>query len=431
MKLSEVPPMTMVKVVEAKGRVCQDYWNTSLVTPGEQFILTHLASGVSGDYTRLWDRRVEREKMLTHDTTKAIEVEVMKQPALAVRAMNKEVAGKLGQVISPLSSIYFGSDPEVFGVDRTGTVVPAWLWTGEKAQGTDGDRTVPPKPYWDGWQAEFTLKPWACHAYGVDTIRHGLKACHDALTAKYPGGRLVGTPLFEIPEGQMAAASDHHVALGCRPSENAYGAFGQIPTNGRQLPVRMAGWHVHMATATMKPVPDPVEVVKMVDRTAGLLSVALLARLEHPLRRMYYGLAGEYRLPKHGLEYRTLSSACLWHPAICHLMLDMSRWGMYIASRGMSKLFQAKDEEVQEAINTLDVPLARRIIRRNRALFESGLTAMYSSAASLDAIILKGVRHHIELDMAGNWKFDGDWEGHSDGPGENYRSWSTSVLAGA
>jgi len=59
-----------------------------------------------------------------------------------------------------------------------------------------------------------------------------------------------------------------------------------------------------------------------------------MQNLDEPVRREYYGLAGEYRLPPHGLEYRSLSCAWIFHPKAAATILDLARRVVVYATSG-------------------------------------------------------------------------------------------------
>lgn len=72
------------------------------------------------------------------------------------------------------------------------------------------------------------------------------------------------------------------------------------------------------------------KLVPLLDILLGNTSV-LIDRDPHAAeRRKVYGRAGEYRLPKHGLEYRTLSNFWLRAYPLMHGMMGLARLGLDI-----------------------------------------------------------------------------------------------------
>ncbi|MDE1766613.1 MAG: hypothetical protein KGI27_10145 [Thaumarchaeota archaeon] len=310
------------------------------------------------------------------------------------------------------ATMTIGSDPEVFVVNKTGTLVPAFdFLPSEKEAIWDSS------PYWDGFQAEFKVNPATCHVVLTNNIRSKLVALHQKAKKHLKDSSLVGAPTMLVPKNVMDKASEEHVALGCAPSKNAYGHKGQVVSEGRDFPIRFAGFHIHHATKVYSGAvgttlyKDPVRLVKSMDNIGGVLSVSLLEGLEDPIRRQYYGLAGEYRTPSHGLEYRVISSAALWHPALSYIHLDFVRAGCQLAMHGLDTLWEGSEDETTHIINELDVDGARVALRRNQRLMQ-GLLGRYYPTFPLpphyferifDGLLMKGIRDFIELDMTKNW----------------------------
>lgn len=324
---------------------------------------------------------------------------------------------------------YIGTDPEIFvmGGKSRKKLIPAFEFLPSKEEGD---------VYWDGFQAEFRTTAGHCLAYLLDSIQSRLGDLLRVARRYDPTARLDATPLIKIPKRMMEKASEEHVALGCLPSKNAYGDSGMVVENGRALPVRVAGCHIHIQlnSQARDESKDIIPQIKMADAIAGILSVSVLEGLEHPRRRELYGLAGEYRTPAHGLEYRTLSSAILWHPALFSLMGDFVRVGCSIAKANLQYRWKASEEEVRHTINTLDVTMAREILSRNRKFVEECLWGLYcnkkrgdtlgcqpydvpSPSRIFDEFVMVGAKKYISLDVERNWHLsDREWIEHGEGP---------------
>src|ERR1019366_5440055 len=98
-----------------------------------------------------------------------------------------------------------------------------------------------------------------------------------------------------------------------------------------------------------------INMVKAMDAIAGVACVALFAKYDNPIRRQYYGLPGEYRLPKHGLEYRALSNAWLIHPLIMNLVIDFARKAAIMGKEGLFSKWKATEQETIDCITNCDV----------------------------------------------------------------------------
>lgn len=259
-----------------------------------------------------------------------------------------------------------GADPEIFAVTKTGRVLPAWEFLPEK--GPDCE------VFWDGFQAEFTTETETCLAWFLDHVRKGLMRVHKAAQAK--GGQLALTDVIEVPMDILETAEQKHVQFGCEPSKNAYNDHGQLDAKCRELELRFAGAHKHFGAGRMNET-QAIPIVKALDAIWGTVSVSMFEGLESPLRRIYYGKAGEYRLPPHGLEYRTPSNAWMCHPAIAQLSWTLARQAYYIGSSGWLHLWDATEEETRHVINTLDVAGARKILNRNMPVLKALLRGYF------------------------------------------------------
>ena len=307
-----------------------------------------------------------------------------------------------------------GADPEIFVKDGDGNVVPAWTFLPAKS--------LKGRYFWDGWQAEFQARATGtCLAYFVDGIRRDLMALNDNLP---PGAQLVMDSVVPVDTKGVSA---EHVALGCAPSFNAYGEPPLTGLNPRQIPFRFAGGHIHLGLERARFIGNWVEpAVKGMDRIVGLSAVCLARNMDNPIRRKFYGRAGEYRLPTHGLEYRVLSNFWLCAPEITHITFELARMGVTLGATNQNWLFAGSDAAVQAAINETDPDAAYALLRRNERLLKRLFkgTEMGNYSQTYDRIfemyweaLRGGVGAVIRdpNDLSGNWLFREDWAEHSDG----------------
>ena len=328
----------------------------------------------------------------------------------------------------PIVGKHLGSDPEIFVVDENDAVIPSWEFLPPKKTplplyGSNG-------AYWDGFQAEYTTSPHACMAYFVDDIQAGLYAIHQAAKKYNPKAHLSPYSVLPVDPEILRTAKDEHVEFGCMPSKNIYGLHGNtIP--GRQVPLRFAGGHIHLG---LKLTTKQLEAaVRGIDAVLGVPSVSLFAAFDIPARREYYGQAGEYRLPAHGLEYRTLSNAWLMHPVLTHLVYELARVGVDYGISGFDAF--GAQEEIRDIIQGTDFLAARAFMTRHKdlylSLFKRAKPFSYSSEQAYGAFF-NGADTFIKdpADFESNWSF-GDWVGHSDGPLKNWGNAYTHIAAGA
>jgi len=188
----------------------------------------------------------------------------------------------------------------------------------------------------------------------------------------------------------------------------------------------MSGWLVPKGYEAQQELFEPY--VKAFDKILAVYFVAAGAHLESPKRREYYGLAGEYRLPPHGLEYRTLSSVPLSHPAILNLAFEMTRGIIALVDCNAQDLWVSDRDETIGVINENNQKAARALITRNKELltiltqigrFESNNrkwgNKVYNIAMNgIDSVIMD------PGDFVNNWKFNGGWTGHGHGQNEGF-----------
>lgn len=325
-----------------------------------------------------------------------------------------------------------GSDPEIFAVNGEGELLPAYEFLKSKDE-TKAD-TPSKRAYWDGFQAEFTTEQRHCLAYHVDSIQLGLVRVLLAARAHDKKAKLSIENVVKIPEATMAKASQEHVEFGCDPSHNAYGVGGIRVLDARMLPYRFAGGHIHLDMGVV-PVTDAIPIVKAIDKIAGVATVGMFEKYDNPTRREFYGLAGEFRLPSYGLEYRVLSNAWLTHPAITHFTFELVRAAAKLQFVKMDSFWEGSEDEVQHVINRCDVAGARAIIKRNEKVYRRLLEGIYNGKKGSVAYgpettkscvtqgmraMLEGVHVFVNKDVERNWALSvktdkASWRIHSEG----------------
>ncbi len=301
-----------------------------------------------------------------------------------------------------------GSDPEMFVEDEHGEVVPAFNFLKAKT-------TIDEIPYWDGFQAEFSTVANTCLAYHVDSIRNGIYNLYQAALKHNPKAQLSIQTTMSVPNNVLKSAEEKHVQFGCMPSFNAYGMEG-IKLNGRDVPFRSAGGHIHFGIG-IQTHESAAPMVKALDAVLGVACVSLFADYDSPRRRSMYGLAGEYRLPSHGMEYRTLSNAWMCHPMITHAVFDLSRKALMLGRSGLLHFYKGDEAEIIRIINTCDVAAARSMIENNKDLYLTLFKSCYGNGdmTPLYRMFLDGVSSVVEKpgDLVSNWDLKGTWKTHS------------------
>ncbi len=326
-----------------------------------------------------------------------------------------------------------GSDPEIFVVDKKGEVIPAFEFLGGKDKPTKVDvnskalegHTNRPRSqplFWDGFQAEFNTHADTCLSWVIDSIFLALNTLNIEAKKHNPDARITIRPTIDVSPEQLENAKTEHVEFGCMPSYNAYGMEG-LKRNGREVQFRSAGGHLHFGIDGLSKDKARIEsYVKALDRIVGVACVALFQNFDDPRRRILYGLAGEYRMPKHGMEYRTLSNVWMCHPLIVNVIYDLARRVLSAVDKNIMDAWKTTDAETIACINNCDVKLAKKILKRNKFIFE-GLMFSISydkdKAKVLNYVFNNGVETIIANpdDVEGNWKLNDKFQGHCEGQG--------------
>jgi hypothetical protein len=305
-----------------------------------------------------------------------------------------------------------GCDPEIFVCDTADNLIPAFTFLPSKKSATS--------VFWDGFQAEFRTEACLCQAYLMDEIRTGLKR----IWRSAPHGACLSLDsVREIKD--VSRYTPEQVALGCEPSLNAYGEDPLFVPNPEALPIRFAGGHLHFGiNEAFSKIRCHVQknapaIVRMMDRIVGLASVCLAREIDTPVRRRFYGRAGEYRLPKWGLEYRVLSNFWLSDPKIAQLVFEIGRFAFKLGAVGADSIWMGPgDDEVRAIINECDAKAALQALETNSPLFETCITTFASKTLpKFWTAVRSGIGAVIPnpYDIEHNWILDGEWDDHSHG----------------
>jgi hypothetical protein len=323
-------------------------------------------------------------------TWEQMQAYVKANPAIT-GAIPIRTAGELRYQFDALSPVHetHGADPEVFLTDPSGEMVPAFSlaelaggkrietskssWT-DHGQGHDINATV----YNDGCAVEFSIPAGSCWAYGVDSIRAGLKSTYDTVAQPH-GLSMDWRDVLPIPKGFFSPTYKDELVLGCKPSFNAYGDQPDLP-EGHRFPLRTTGFHLHLGGRKLKNLPSSTydNIVSTMDLLVALPMTALVGHLEDRRRRIFYGRAGEYRTPKYGLEYRVLSPAVMRAPVLVHLAMELLRRAAAVGVNfAATSLYSGDFQIVRDIINTSNFEAAHAFIKQNKLLYEGFLTSVF------------------------------------------------------
>lgn len=276
-------------------------------------------------------------------------------------------------------SPFMGCDPEFFFTSKGEVIGAEKVFKKDGLQVTAGSKFII-----DGVQAELNPRPNHCRANLANEIVLCFQGLEHELRTNHKGVKADFSRTVEITEANLNELDEQSRKFGCAPSQSidkkkaAFNIAGIDPATYR---VRAAGGHIHIGDLQGNKdlskvkysqegmlralTTDHEKTVTMLDIICGNTSVLLDRNVGNIERRKVYGRAGEFRLPSHGLEYRTLSNYWLGSYPLMSFAFGMVRLAVQlIADEKNHKLFydtftsRVDMEAVHEAINNNDWDLA-------------------------------------------------------------------------
>lgn len=271
-------------------------------------------------------------------------------------------------------SPYMGCDPELF-FKTDGKVIGAEKVLPEKGL----VYTANSKIIIDGVQLELNPRPNYCRANLANEIREMFKLL--AAELKKQGGKVTTdfSRTIEIDKERLMQLDEKSRKFGCAPSKTIYEQAAGIKiedVNPEEYLVRAAGGHIHighggtthadkLGSGLFRALTKDYEkTVQMLDLIVGNTCVLIDRDAGNIERRKVYGKAGEFRLPAHGLEYRTLSNFWLMSYPLMSLAFGLTRLAVQLMSDTKhAEYYEAftskvKGENIKKAINNNDAKLA-------------------------------------------------------------------------
>lgn len=306
---------------------------------------------------------------------------------------------KIPQLSGTWISMSLGCDPEFFFTDAKGDVVGAEEVLGgpnAKHTGTyrhDGGVVAKNNSVFvDGVQAEFNMQPATCREVLSSEIQSCMISTANILRkfhGEYKMDLVHGT--VPITKKKLDFLSVKAREFGCKSSSNVYDKYATIGVDPKNYLFRSAGGHIHFGGMSgYKPdhyfnrsfYKTPDKTVMFLDYILGNTMVIVDRDPLQAERRKNYGRAGEYRSPKHGLEYRTLGNAWLRSYPLMSMAFSMGRFAVNVAIFNEFLNHEGKEQhklpedfilsrlierapivDVQRAINTNDDKLAWKNLR--------------------------------------------------------------------
>jgi hypothetical protein len=227
----------------------------------------------------------------------------------------------------------------------------------------------------DGVQAELNPRPHACRATLGNEIAWCFRKIKNELLKD--GNTIDFSQAVEVSKEEMDSLSASSKRFGCSPSHNAYAEDGnsKITVNPLVYRTRAAGGHIHLGPnpadtlETQRKIKDALDnhkiIVPILDLIVGNTCVLVDRNPSNIERRKVYGKAGEYRTPKYGLEYRTLSNFWLTSYPLFGMAFGLARLAVNIVandtedfSYSKALLEKVRMRDVVKAINENDFDLA-------------------------------------------------------------------------
>lgn len=173
--------------------------------------------------------------------------------------------------------------------------------------------------------------------------------------------------LIEVSQDEFDSLSGDSKRLGCMPSFNVYkGEGGKLKVKGETYRKRSAGGHIHLgddgSRTINKVLKDAKKLIPLMDAIVGNTSVLIDRDPANAIRREVYGRAGEHRLPKYGIEYRTPSNYWLRDYVLMSMVMGLSRFAVNILHSGKKNYDEfmsvVDTDDIRKAINENDFELA-------------------------------------------------------------------------
>lgn len=288
-----------------------------------------------------------------------------KKPKVVLATTSPRVV--LPRIGYQLSGLHLGCDPEAFFV-KDGKVVGS-----EKIIKKDGIISANGygKIIRDGVQLEFNPTADICRerlrGHFITQFRE-IKNLLDS--PAYDGVTVSSEQTVTLSQEEMDSLSPESKQFGCTPSYNVYDEnIGVGVDDASKFFSRSAGGHIHLGAATgtnlHKVLQDAKRLIPVMDLIVGNTCVMIDRDKGNITRRQTYGRAGEFRLPKHGIEYRTLSNFWLREYTLMSFVMGLSRQAVSIVYNSSTTYDYAGElmslvniEDVRNAINNNDKELA-------------------------------------------------------------------------
>jgi len=252
----------------------------------------------------------------------------------------------------------FGADPEIF-LTEDGKIVGAETVLPRNGLGVQSGNRV----MIDGVQAELQPNPSVCRVALASNITSCYSQLFRFLQNKQRRKIAINfSKVIRMSRTDLNALSEKARILGCEPSFNVYtGGQSDLMINPARSLMRSAAGHIHVGlqrpTQNQKAWID--STVRALDLIVGNTCVLIDRDPANAIRRKVYGRAGEFRLPTHGIEYRTLSNFWLHSYQLMSLVIGLVDVAVSVA--------QVENVTVRDFLTTVNHRRVARAINTNNA----------------------------------------------------------------
>lgn len=324
-------------------------------------------------------------------------------------------------------AVMLGCDPEFF-FTKNGDVIGSEKIIDRKTgilASANGSKIIV-----DGVQAEINPAPSTCRQSLASNIATCFRSVINEI-AKDPTVSVSMAVTARIKKKELDSLDEESRKFGCAPSKNVDAGSENavaIKDPSKYL-VRSAAGHIHIGDASgnrlsaqFKAIHSPERLVPILDIIVGNTCVLLDRDEGNVERRKVYGLAGEYRTPVHGLEYRTPSNFWLRSYQVMSFVFSLTRFAVGLLSatienKGVpgydyeSELLKLVNmEDVRLAINTNDYAMALENYHRIKPFIlaaSKGASTYYpitpDTVDDFEFFVEKGLDFWFKVDPVKHW----------------------------
>ena len=191
--------------------------------------------------------------------------------------------------------------------------------------------------YYDNVMAECAVAPSETKAGLVENLRDCFQQYADLVNPL----KLIPQASADYPISELQ--HDDAKAIGCDPELCVYSLTeAEAPkAEFRSGLLRTCGGHIHLGAPICKDEYGSLFVIRMLDLFLGIPSIYIDKDKTTKRRKKLYGKAGRFRLPEHGVEYRSLGNFWLRSPATVELIYDICEFTLnFVAENRHLKLWK-------------------------------------------------------------------------------------------